>query len=148
MCESQSRFIVCVSDAESVSWFVLTLFLIIFFLELLGTSFFMTYHCFFTICLLPSIIIRFDKGFHFFLMIFLPLSTNWNLKPLYQVGKNVSCVRLFATPWTVFQQARPWNSPGKNTGVGCHFLLQSSCLRLGWCDMPSDPCEEPMILAL
>ena len=19
---------------------------------------------------------------------------------------------------------RPWNSPGKNTGVGCHFLLQ------------------------
>ena len=20
----------------------------------------------------------------------------------------------------------PWNSPGKNTGVGCHFLLQSS----------------------
>ena len=21
-----------------------------------------------------------------------------------------------------------WNSPGKNTGVGCHFLLQGSCL--------------------
>ena len=21
---------------------------------------------------------------------------------------------------------RPWDSPGKNTGVGCHFLLQSS----------------------
>ena len=20
---------------------------------------------------------------------------------------------------------RPWDSPGKNTGVGCHFLLQS-----------------------
>ena len=20
---------------------------------------------------------------------------------------------------------RPWNSPGKNTGVGCHFLLQA-----------------------
>ena len=30
------------------------------------------------------------------------------------------------TPWTV-QPARllcPWNSSGKNTGVGCHFLLQ------------------------
>ena len=28
-------------------------------------------------------------------------------------------------PWTVAHQApRPWNFPGKNTGVGCHFLLQ------------------------
>ena len=26
-------------------------------------------------------------------------------------------------PWTVTRQA-PWDSPGKNTGVGCHFLLQ------------------------
>ena len=30
---------------------------------------------------------------------------------------------VFATPWTVAHQA-PSNSPGKNTGVGCHFLLQ------------------------
>ena len=31
----------------------------------------------------------------------------------------------FATPWTVARQAPlPWNSPGKNTGLGCHFLLQ------------------------
>ena len=28
------------------------------------------------------------------------------------------------TLWTVAHQARLWNSPGKNTGVGCHFLLQ------------------------
>ena len=28
-----------------------------------------------------------------------------------------SRVRFCATP-------RPWDSPGKNTGVGCHFLLQ------------------------
>ena len=25
--------------------------------------------------------------------------------------------------------SRPWDSPGKNTGVGCHFLLQSD---LAW----------------
>ena len=25
-------------------------------------------------------------------------------------------------------QAPPWNSPGKNTGVGCHFLLQ--CMKV------------------
>ena len=32
---------------------------------------------------------------------------------------------LFAVPWTIVPQASlPWNSPGKNTGVGWHFLLQ------------------------
>ena len=35
-------------------------------------------------------------------------------------------VRLFMTPWTVPRQAPlcPWASPGKNIGVGCHFLSQ------------------------
>ena len=27
-------------------------------------------------------------------------------------------------PWTSTRLLCPWNSPGKNTGVGCHFLLQ------------------------
>ena len=41
----------------------------------------------------------------------------------------LSHVRLFVTPWTVARQApRPWNSPGKNSGVGCHFLLQ--CMKV------------------
>ena len=33
---------------------------------------------------------------------------------------------LFVTPWTVrpLRLLRPWGFPGKNTGVGCHFLLQ------------------------
>ena len=36
-----------------------------------------------------------------------------------------SCVWLFVTLWTVAHQALcPWDSPGKNTGVGCHALLQ------------------------
>ena len=36
-----------------------------------------------------------------------------------------SCVRPCATPWTAAYQASPsMDSPGKNTGVGCHFLLQ------------------------
>ena len=36
-----------------------------------------------------------------------------------------SRVRLCATPQTAARQAPcPWDSPGKNTGVGCHFLLQ------------------------
>ena len=28
------------------------------------------------------------------------------------------------TPWTVARLFYPWDSPGKNTGVGCHFLFQ------------------------
>ena len=37
----------------------------------------------------------------------------------------LSYVRLFATPWTVACQApHPWEFPGKNTRVDCHFLLQ------------------------
>ena len=40
-----------------------------------------------------------------------------------------SRVRLCATPETVAHEApRPWDSPGKNTGVGCHFLLQ--CMKV------------------
>ena len=38
-----------------------------------------------------------------------------------------SCVWLFATLWTVACRLLcPWDSPGKNTGVGCHALLQGS----------------------
>ena len=38
---------------------------------------------------------------------------------------SLSHVQHFVTPGTVACQApHPWDSPGKNTGVGCHFLLQ------------------------
>ena len=40
-----------------------------------------------------------------------------------------SRVRLCATPETTAHQAPPpWDSPGKNTGVGCHCLLQ--CMKV------------------
>ena len=40
-----------------------------------------------------------------------------------------SPVQLCATPETAAHQLpRPWDSPGKNTGVGCHFLLQ--CMKV------------------
>ena len=58
-----------------------------------------------------------------------------------------SRVRLCATQWTAAHQApRPWDSPGKNTGVGCHFLLQ--CMKVKSesevaqsCPTPSDPMD-------
>ena len=54
--------------------------------------------------------------------------------PLTDVAFHTLCVcvlshvRLFATPWSIAHQYSPpifpWDSPGKNTGAGCHFLLQ------------------------
>ena len=41
----------------------------------------------------------------------------------------LSRVRLCATPEMAAHQAPlSWDSPGKNTGVGCHFLLQ--CMKV------------------
>ena len=40
-----------------------------------------------------------------------------------------SCVQLRAIPETAAHQTpHPWDSPGKNTGVGFHFLLQ--CMKV------------------
>ena len=58
--------------------------------------------------------------------------------PLMKVKvKSLSCVQLFAIPWpvTCTRLLRPWDSPGNNTGVGCHFLLQGIFLTQG-----SNPC--------
>ena len=43
--------------------------------------------------------------------------------------KSLSRVQLFSTPWTVActRLLCPWDSLGKSTGVGCHFLLQGIC---------------------
>ena len=40
---------------------------------------------------------------------------------------SLSCVQVFVMPGTICMPARllcPWDSPGKDTGVGCRFLLQ------------------------
>ena len=40
-----------------------------------------------------------------------------------------SRVQLCGTPeMAAHRLCRPWDSPGKNTGVGCHFLLQ--CIKV------------------
>ena len=52
--------------------------------------------------------------------------------------------------WQLTRLPRPWDSPGKNTGVGCHFLLQ--CMKVKSesevaqsCPTSSDPmdCSPP-----
>ena len=45
----------------------------------------------------------------------------------------LSCVQLYAYPWTVARQAPLFgDSPGKDTGVGCHALLQGIFPTQGW----------------
>ena len=48
----------------------------------------------------------------------------WKVK--WSEVKSVSHAQLFATPWTVActKLLHPWDFLGKNTGVGCRFLLQ------------------------
>ena len=47
-------------------------------------------------------------------------------------AKSLGRVQLFDMPWSVALQAlRPWDSPGKNTGVGCHFLPKKIFLTQG-----------------
>ena len=48
--------------------------------------------------------------------------------------------------WQPTRLSHPWDSPGKNTGVGCHFLLQ--CMKVKTesevaqsCPTPSDPMD-------
>ena len=43
------------------------------------------------------------------------------------------CIRLFEIPMdcSPARLLRPWNSPGKNTGVGCHSFLQGNFLTQG-----------------
>ena len=52
-----------------------------------------------------------------------------------------SHVRLCATPYTAATRLpHPWDSPGKNTGVGCHFLLQCMKVKSKWSrSVMSDP---------
>ena len=52
--------------------------------------------------------------------------------------------------WQPTRLPHPWDSPGKNSGVGCHFLLQCMKVKIESevaqsCPTPSDPmdCSPP-----
>ena len=52
-----------------------------------------------------------------------------SLEKYYAMLSHFSHVRLCVTPQTAATRLpRPWDSPGKNTGVGCHFFLQ--CMKV------------------
>ena len=61
------------------------------------------------------------------------------------------------TPWTVASQAPLSNSPGKNTGVGCHSFLQGNLADPGTepgspalqaDSLPSEPSGKPYLYTI
>ena len=50
-------------------------------------------------------------------------SLGWE-DPLEEEMATHSSILAQEVPWTVAHQASLWDFPSKNTGVGCHFLLQ------------------------
>ena len=62
---------------------------------------------------------------YYIVSIFFPL--NIFAKHKFCGGQVTKLCPILATPWTVCSlsgSSLHWNSPGKNIGVGCHFLLQ------------------------
>jgi len=50
----------------------------------------------------------------------------WIFEPAAAAAKSCqSCLTVWPHRWQPTRLRHPWDSPGKDTGVGCHFLLQS-----------------------
>ena len=74
------------------------------------------------------ILLLLDEMFYVCLLDKLGLQCYSGLLLLLLLLSCFSRVQLCETPrWQPTRLPRPWDSPGKNTGVGCHFLLQ--CLK-------------------
>ena len=56
----------------------------------------------------------------------LHLQNSWVLLTCAAAAKSLQLCPTLCDPirWQPTRLPRPWDSPGKNTGVGCHFLLQ------------------------
>ena len=91
---------------------------------------------------------------------FCPSPTKTLLKQLMCLLRCFSHVWLIVTLWTVAHRLlHPWDSPGKNIGVGCHALLQEIfptqrshpglICHLHWQagSLPLAPCGRPIIMA-
>ena len=67
--------------------------------------------------------------------VFIPIPKKGNAKECSSSSSSSLVTKLcltLATPWIVTSRLLcPWDSPGKNTRVGCHFLLQGIFLTQG-----------------
>ena len=76
--------------------------------------------------------------------IFILISGNYSL--LFAAAKSIQSDSVRPHRWQPTRLPHPWDSSGKNTGVGCHFLLQ--CVKVKSesevaqsCPTPSDPLD-------
>ena len=63
-----------------------------------------------------------------FVFISKSISLNFNLNSAAAAKSLQSCPTVQPHRWQPTRLPHPWDSPGKNTGVGCHFLLQ--CMKV------------------
>ena len=60
---------------------------------------------------------------------FFTASITWEAQLKHATAKSCqSCPTVQRHRWQPTRLPRPWDSPGKNTGVGCHFLFQ--CIKV------------------
>ena len=65
----------------------------------------------------------------------------WTSLHVCVLRQSLSHTRLFGTPWTIATGLlHPWDSPGKNIGRGCHFLLQGSFRLRDWTHVSCTSC--------
>ena len=79
-------------------------------------------------------------GIHISSVYHISLGLSWHSYFLIvEIGcQSLSRVQLFATPWTIPARLLcSWNSPGKNTGVGCHSCLQGIFPTRDWTWSPT-----------
>ena len=48
----------------------------------------------------------------------------WRAAGDVAAAKSLQCPTVRPHRWQPTRLPRPWDSPGRNTGVGCHFRLQ------------------------
>ena len=66
---------------------------------------------------------------------------NWPAAAVAAAAKSLqSCPTVRPHRWQSTRFPRPWDSPGKNTGVGCHFLLLDSTLKSRDITLPTKVC--------
>ena len=75
--------------------------------------------------------------------------TRWTLLLLLLLSHFSHVDPVWPQRWQPTRLLHPWDSPGKNTGVGCHFLLQ--CMKVKSqreaaqaCPTPSDPMDSSL----